>query len=119
MHIRSLIKLGVVAAASAGCLAIVAPTATAAPDISNFIAYQGDHETGSFSLFECDRGFDYAVLAVSLPFKSARNNCEFRVHLQYSGGRSICINPHSTRNGILPMNQRPIGVKIGPSTANC
>jgi hypothetical protein len=107
--------------AAPGAHAVVNSPGAVHPDISNFTTYTGSGETGSTDAYQCDQGFDYnpGNAIILNPVLSVRNNCEYRVYLQYANGTSDCVNPHTTRNIVDVSFQDPDGVMIGNSEDNC
>ncbi len=92
------------------------------PDVNNFWTYDGQGQTGDGLGYACVQGGDY-LASDGWPFLthvlSVKNNCEYRVYLQYANGTSDCVNPKTSRNIVDTRFQDPDGVMIGNSTANC
>lgn len=94
----------------------------AAARISNFYTYPEPNFGGTQYSAQCIQGMTYTwanQLFSNDPVKSAQNNCEYRVYLQYGGGISFCIDPHSWRTNISVDYWRPGNVFIGNSTDSC
>ncbi len=71
------------------------------PDVNNALTYMQVDFGGSGIPAPCDAGVNYDWNALD-PVKSAVNNCEYPVLLQWpdSNPPAFCIDPHSSRSNI-------------------
>lgn len=84
------------------------------PRVNSFWTYTQPSFGGTAARALCNAGQvnDWNALG---PVKSAQNNCEYRVWMEYAGGSPspFCIDPHSDRTNIGSTYWFPSVIRIG------